>query len=59
MIIWETLMFWNGQLRLHQKDSFMEKEMKAAVNLQPQVEHLEKWAKQDLEFWKEKESEKN
>ena len=38
------------QLRLHQKDSFMEKEMKAAVNLQPQVEHLEKWAKQDLEF---------
>jgi hypothetical protein len=50
MIIWETLMFWNGQLRLHQKDSFMEKEMKAAVNLQPQVEHLEKWAKQDLEF---------
>ena len=52
-------MYWSVQLRLHQKDSFMEKGMKAAVNLQPQVEHLERQAKPDLEFWKEKESEKN
>ena len=31
-------------------ENFNGKEMKAEVNLQPQVEHLEKWAKQDSEF---------
>lgn len=54
MIIWGTLMFWNDQLRLHQKDSFMEKEMKAAVNLQPQVEHLEKMGEVGLRILKGK-----
>ena len=32
------------------KGFFYGKEMKAAVNLQPQVEHLERQAKPDLEF---------
>ena len=59
MIIWETLMFWNGQLRLHQKDSFMEKEMKAAVNLQTTSGTLGKMGEAGLRILKGKRKRKN